>query len=273
MTMTLKPLRYGLAGAAGTLLLGGLMFGSDLLSYVSTSTGELRATVRDAVPIEFELQRARNLIDEILPEIHANVRLIAEDEVEIAALEKDIERSEGQVETDRTALARLRSKLDKSGSKFEIAGRTVTREQVTQTLAHRLARLKDDEMILASKKRLLETRRSSLTAAMQMLDGARNRKRELRQKVESLVAQHRLLRASAVGSGSRVKINDTKLSKADQLLSDIQKRLDVSERVLAHDAVPELIMEESINEADLLAEVDAHLETARSGAAVAAVED
>ncbi len=271
--MTLKPLHYGLAGAAGMLCLGGLMFGTDLLSYVSTSTGELRATVRDSVPVEFELQRARNLIDEILPEIHANVRLIAEDEVEIAALEKDIERSEEQVETDRMGLARLRSKLDESGSKLEISGRMVTREQVTETLAHRLARLKDDEMILSSKQRLLESRQSSLAAATQMLDGARNRKRELEEKVESLVAQHRLLRASAVGSGSRVKINDTKLSKADQLLSDIQKRLDVSERVLAHDVVPELILEEAINEADLLAEVDAHLESAQSGSEVAAIEE
>lgn len=262
--MTLKPLRYGLAGAAGMLIPGCLIFGSDLLSYVNTSTGELRATVRDSVPIEFELQRARNLIGEILPEIHANVRLIAEDEVEIAALKNDIERSSVQLADDRSSLTRLRGKLNESASTFEIGHRTVTREQLTETLAHRLARLKDADMIMASKKRLLETRQGSLSAAMQMLDGARNRKRELEQKVESLIAQHRLLQASSIGSGSRVQISDSKLSKADQLLSDIQKRLDVSERVLAHEATPELVMDEPVNEADLLAEVDAHLEETRS---------
>lgn len=262
--MTLKPLRYGLAGVGGAMLLGLLVFGTDLISYVSTSTGELRATVRDSVPIEFELQRARNLIDEILPEIHANVRLIAEDEVEIAALQKDIELSTDKVLDDRTSLARMRVMLNESGATFKVGHRTVSREQLTESLSHELARLKDDEMILASKKRLLETRQDSLTAAMRMLDGAKNRKRELEQKVESLVAQHRLLKASAVGSGSRVQISDTKLSKADQLLSDIQKRLDVSERVLSHETVADLITDAPIDEADVLAEVDAHLDATRS---------
>ena len=270
--MTLKALRYGLAGTGGAVVLGLLLFGTDRISYLSTSTGELRATVRDSVPIEFELQRARNLIDEILPEIHANVRLIAEDEVEIAALTRDIEQSEENVAEARTSLARMRAMLNESGTTFKVGHRTVSREQVTESLSHELSRLKDDEMILASKKRLLETRQDSLTAAMRMLDGAKNRKRELEQKVESLVAQHRLLKASSVGSGSRVQISDTKLSKADQLLSEIQKRLDVSERVLAHESVADLIMETPVDEADVLAEVDAHLEATRADAVVSAAQ-
>lgn len=71
------------------------------------------------------------------------------------------------------------------------------------------------------------------------------------------------MKASSVGS--RVHVNDTKLAKADQLLTEIQKRLMVAERVLEHEQT-ELILGESeiIDEAGRLAEIDAHLGGASS---------
>ena len=250
-------LKFCVAGCVGVALVGGAIFGNELFSYLRTSTGAVRETVREAVPIEFELQRARDLIDEILPEIHANVRLIAEDEVEIAALENDLARSSEQLATDRRLLSQLRGKLDTQNASYEIGDRQYSRKQLAEQAALKLARLKDAEMIQASKQRLLENRQKSLQAAMQMLDRARNRKAELAQKVESLVAQHRLVKASSIGS--RFHVDYSKLSKADQLLSDIQKRVDVSERVLAHDSISEITMEDVLDEDELLAEIDDHL--------------
>ncbi|MDA1159647.1 MAG: signal peptide-containing protein [Planctomycetota bacterium] len=250
-------LKYCVAGCVGVILVGGAIFGNELFSYLRTSTGAVRESVREAVPIEFELQRARDLIDEILPEIHANVRLIAEDEVEIAALENDLVRSSKQLVTDRRLLSQLRGKLDTQNVSYEIGDRRYSRKQLAEQAALKLARLKDAEMIQASKQRLLENRQKSLQAAMQMLDRARNRKAELEQKVESLVAQHRLVKASSIGS--RFHVDDSKLSKADRLLSDIQKRVDVSERVLAHDSISEITMEDVLDEDELLAEIDDHL--------------
>jgi len=258
--MILKPVKYGLVTAASVLVLGGLIFGTELMSYVRTSTGAVRETVRDSVPIEFELQRARDLINEILPELHANIRIIAEDEVEIAALENDLTATRDNVKQQRDQLAALRNTLQAQQVSYEVGDREFSRSELTERLAQRLTRVKDAEMLLASKEKLLENRKQSLHAAMELLDRARARKVELEQKVESLVAQHRLVQASSVGS--RVQVSDTKLARADQLLADIQKRLDVAERVLEHEASPELSFDEPIvDEAALLAEVDEHLGT------------
>jgi hypothetical protein len=260
--MGISYLKYCVAGCVGVVLVGGMIFGNQLSSYLRTSTGVVRESFLQAVPIEFELQRARDLIDDILPEIHANVRLIAEDEVEIAVLEKDLVRSSEQLVTDRRLLGQIRGKLDTQNVSYEIGSRKYSRKQLTQQAGLKLDRLKDAEMIQASKQRLLETRQKSLQAAMQMLDRARDRKTELEQKVESLVAQHRLGKASAIGS--RFQVDDSKLSKADRLLSDIQKRVDVSERVLAHDSISEITMEDVLDEDELLAEIDNHLGTGES---------
>jgi molybdopterin/thiamine biosynthesis adenylyltransferase len=256
--MSLKVVRYGLVSTTGMLILGGLIFGSELMSYMRTSAGSVRETVRDSVPIEFELQRARDLINEILPELHANIRIIAEDEVEIAALEKDLLATRDNVSRERVQLAALRNTLTNQQVSYEVGNREFSRSELTERLAQRLTRVRDAEMILASKEKLLENRRQSLCAAMELLDRARSRKVELEQKVESLIAQHRLVQASAVGS--RVQVSDTKLDRADQLLADIQKRLDVAERVLQHETSPALTFDELIvDEASLLAEVDEHL--------------
>lgn len=269
--MSLRLVRYGLASLAGVVVVGGLIFGSDVFSYMRTSTGSVRESVRSSVPIEFELQRARDLIDEILPELHANIRIIAEDEVEIASLEKDLVQTQEHVANERQQLAALRGKLNVNQVSYEINGREFTRADITERLAQRLIRVKDAEMILASKEKLLDTRKGSLRAAMQMLDRAKSRKVELEQKIESLVAQHRLLQAQSIGS--RVQMNETRLSKADQLLTDIQKRLRVSERVLSHETSGDLIIDEPIvDEVSLLAEVDAHLDNGKPAVQVTAVD-
>src|SRR5687767_10511054 len=88
--MVWKIVKIGSLVAVVGVVLGGLAFGDDLVSYARSSAGAVRSAVKDAVPIEFELRRARDMVEQIIPELHANVRLIAQEEVEIASLEKDI---------------------------------------------------------------------------------------------------------------------------------------------------------------------------------------
>ena len=88
--MIMKWLKRSVIVVAGVSLVGGMLFGKDVVSYVRSSAKSVQTVVKDSVPIEFELRRARDLLDEIIPEMHANVRLIAQEEVEVAALNVDI---------------------------------------------------------------------------------------------------------------------------------------------------------------------------------------
>jgi hypothetical protein len=91
-----------------------------------------------------------------------------------------------------------------------------------------------------------------------MLEKARARKAVLAGKVETLASQHRLVKASAVGS--RVQVDNSKLAKTEKLLQQIKKRLDVAERVLAHEGrFVEPIDVDVIDEADLLHQIEEHL--------------
>ncbi|MBN1345039.1 MAG: hypothetical protein JXQ73_20260 [Phycisphaerae bacterium] len=270
--MVLKSVKIGAIGLAGFCLIGGFIFGADLLSYVSSSARSVQSAVKDAVPVEFELKRARDLLEDIIPEMQANVRLIAQEEVEVAGIKADVERHQNATSRERLAVATLRDALNAPRATVTLAGRTYRRDQVKAELARRFDGLKEAELVLGGKQRLLDTRQKSLKAAMQMLDRTRSQKARLETQIEGLDAQYRLVKAASVGS--RFHVDHSKLAQTEKLIRDIKKRLDVAERILSHEArFVEPIPVDTISEEDLIAQVDDHLsaedltvETAGGGA-------
>lgn len=252
----LRWIKYGVGTVVVVGLSGLALLGSNFGSYVRTSTNAAQQAVRDAVPVEFELRRASDMIDAILPDLQSQVRMIAQEEVEITGLEADIAESTKRLATEQKTLVSLRGKMRTQQVSYAVQDRDVERGHLAEQLHQRFERYKQGELALASKQKLLEKRRDSLNAALAMLEKMRHRKGELEQKVEALAAQHRLVQASAIESGHL--IDGSQLSEADQLLGQIETRLAVAQRVLAHEqdifAVAE--MEELVDEEQLLTELD-----------------
>jgi chromosome segregation ATPase len=264
--MICKLIKLGLLSAVGLTVAGGLVFGRELCSYVSSSARSVRTVVKDAVPVDFELRRARDLVDDIIPEMHACVRMIAQQEVEIAQLNKDIEQSRKQLDEERTRVAKLREALASPQSSFTFNGFSWSREQVKEDLAHRFDNLKEAEVVLSGKQRLLENRQRSLAAAMQTLDRTRSQKSLLESQIAALEGQNQLVKAASVGSN--LNIDNSKLAQSEKLIAEIKKQLDVAERVLAHEShFVQPIPVDAISEKDLVNEIDAHLAGAKAPSA------
>lgn len=251
----MKWLKRSVMVAVGVSLVGGLLFGKDVVSYVRSSAKSVRTVVKDSVPIEFELRRARDLLEEIIPEMHVNVRLIAQEEVEVAALKVDIAKSEESMKEEKLRIAKLRDALAEPKVQYCFAGREYPRSYVKEDLANRFERFKESELVFASKKRLMVSRQNSLQAAMQVLEQTRSRKRMLQDKIESLASQHRLVKAASVGS--HIQVDNSKLAQTEKLINQIKKRLDVAERILAHESqFVQAIPVDAVVEEDLLTQVD-----------------
>jgi len=253
-----KWIKRGVIATVGLTLVGGLLFGDDLVSYVKSSAHSIRGHVKSAVPIEFELTRARDLLDEIIPEMRANVRRIATEEVELASLKADIQASGEKLTEERARVAKLRDVAGIQQASYRIGGRKYTRQQVVEDLSRRFDRVKEAEAVLAGKQRLLTQREASLAAAEQMLAKTRSQKALLKDKIDSLTSQHRLVQAAAVGS--HVQMDNSKLAQTEKLIGEIKKRLDVAERVLARESEFVQPIEVSVvDEDDLFAQVDEYL--------------
>ncbi len=256
--MILKMAKFAAIGTAGVLVVAGVLFGTEAGSYISSSFRSVQAAAKDQVPVEFELKRARDLLDQIIPEMQANLRLIAQEEVEVASLRADIERSDSALLAERVRVTKMRDMLGTGESTFRLASHDYSREQIREELARQFDRVKEAEQSLAGKRKLLDTRAKSVTSAMACLDRTRSQKVRLEDQIASLESQHRLVKAASAGSA--LALDSSKLAQTEKLISDVRKRLDVAERVLAHEArFTQPIPIDSINEGDLLNQVNEYL--------------
>ena len=254
-----KSLKWGFVCVTVFVLFGFAVFGAGFLSYVRSSARSVQDAVQASVPMELELQRARDMVDQIIPELRANIQVIAREEVEVAHLRKEIDESDRRLVSLRTNVAKLRDSIDESSVVLTSTDSSTPDTNVAKKLSREFSQYKHAQSILESKRRLLEKRELSLQAARNMLEKTRARKAELEQKIESMVAQYRLLKTQSVGTSST--INDSRLAEADRELNKIQKRLDTAKLVLQHqnDVFFEIPVETEIDASELLAEIDEHL--------------
>lgn len=226
----LRSLKYGASGLLAVVLGAFFLFGSDLTGMIRTAARTVQKSARENVPVEFELERAKEKINDILPDLQSQVRMIAEEEVAIARLENELRVDQQRLAENELKLSLLRDQMRTTKEFYVVSGRDVNRDQMTEQLQSRFNHFKQAKLALASKQRLLGKRKEGLSAALAMLDKMRTRQSELQLKVESLTAQHRLIKASQIESGTM--IDRSQLSQADQLLDQLETRLAVSQKVL-----------------------------------------
>ena len=105
-------------GGGVALLVVLLLFGRSTYSYLSTTVSRVHDSVKSAVPLDFELDRARKETSRITPEVRKNMHLIASEEVKIEQLEKRILGMEDKLSQDQTDILRLKSDLESGTGNF-----------------------------------------------------------------------------------------------------------------------------------------------------------
>jgi hypothetical protein len=242
-------------GAVGALLLG-LLFGREACSYVKTSLGWIHQSVKDNVPIEFELERARRMIQDLDPEIRRNMTLIAREEVAVQKLADNIQEAEEQLADARQDILRLNEDLKSGSEHYVYAGRTFSAKQVRTDLEHRFDRFKAKEDATKHLKQVLDARRTTLQAAQDKLQAMMAAKSQLEVDAEQLEA--RLTMVQVAQSRSDLKFDDSHLARTKELLTEIQTRLDVAARLVNadeyyHEQIP--VREEHEDAADISDEI------------------
>lgn len=257
--MICRTLKLGVAVTTGAILLGGLLFGRDLASYVRTGVSNVRAEVRSAIPIEVELERARELIREITPELQSNIQLIVGEEMAVSSLQKEIRFAHENLASQRQQVAVLKSELGNTQHvSITVGHREMPRSKVVEKLSSRVNRFKQAQAQLNSKQKMLEIREHSLSAAQEMFEKTKTRKAELEQKVESMVAKHRLVKAQAIATS--IHIDDSQLARADRLMQDIEKRLETASRIISYESdLDNTQFDDVLIEADVIEEAEACL--------------
>ncbi len=207
-----------------------LFFGRDTLSYVRTSWGRMKDSVKNSVPVQFEIERARRMIKDLEPEVRKNVQAIAKEEVEVEKLQRQIVDAETRLAKEKEEMLKLTADAKSGKDSFAYGGRTYTAEQVRTDLSARFARFTTNEATLSSWKDTLAARQRSLEGSQKKLKGTLDARRQLLVEVENL--QARLQMVAAAQTTSDRNFDDSQLSHVKELVGDLRTRLDVEEKMV-----------------------------------------
>jgi len=215
---------------AAIFLAGVMFFGRNTIGYIRTSLGYVHDSVQNSVPVGFEIDHARQMVQDLVPEVRKNLHVIAKEEVEVQRLEEQIANAESKLTKDKEQILRLKTDLATAKDTYQYGGRNYTSAEVKTDLANRFERYKTTEATLASFKQVRDARGKSLAAARQKLEGMLAQKRQLQVEVENLEARNQMV--AAAQTTSNYQFDDSHLGRVKELVQNLKTRLQVSEKLV-----------------------------------------
>ena len=177
----------------------------------------------------FQIDRARNMVRDLEPEIRHSMHVIAKEEVEVAELDKRLDTAVAKAEKDKSEIMRLQSDLSSGKNDFRYAGHSYSEGEVKEDLARRFNRYKTVDGTIESLQQMRDARQRNLDAAREKLTAMVGAQRQLQVDVENLEAKLKLVEVAEASSD--FQFDDSKLARAKQLMVDIRTKLDVAAKL------------------------------------------
>jgi chromosome segregation ATPase len=206
-----------------------VLFGRDAASYVSTTYHKLTDSVQESVPIEFQIDRAREMVRDLEPEIRNSMHVIAKEEVALEQLNQQIDVNQEKADKDKRDILRLQADLGQGKELYRYASRSYSSDEVKQDLSRRFNRFKVADDTLGSMKQMRDAREKNLEAAQQKLAAMVNARRKLEVDLQNLEAKRKLVEVAQ--ASSEYVFDDSQLARCKELITDIRTRLDVAAKL------------------------------------------
>jgi chromosome segregation ATPase len=219
-----------LIGGGSVALLGSLIFGRDVVNYAQTAWSATREAVKREVPLEFQIERARTSVKQLDPAIQHTLKVIAEQQVDLEQMNHQIHDRSADMSTAKEQLMTLKHDLESGKSTFRYASIDYTADDVRRDIRTRFERYKAAEAMLDRDQKIQKSRSVALYAHEKQLDQMLSQKKDLEAEVEQLEARLQTIRAQQ--SVSTPAIDESELSNVKRLISEVNKQLDVQEKLL-----------------------------------------
>ena len=208
-------------GAAGALAMTNAVWSGS----VSTAWRKARTSIEQTISPEFELERIRDQISRLTPDMNKNIEIIAEATVEVASLNRKIELVRAELDKRQTELLTLTEKIESGVKVVSWHG-----GNPKDKLARDMKSFKACEKDLATKQRLVEAKREAMESARRQLTTIN----ESRQELEVMAAQYEaeLANLREVQDRSKLVLNDSRLSEIRESFEKLRQRID-AEKVKA----------------------------------------
>jgi chromosome segregation ATPase len=252
--MVCKMVKRGVLGAALGAGALALLFGTAAPSYVKTAFHGVRQSVKDGVPPEFQVQRAKQQLADLTPAILKCSENVARADVKVEKLQEEILAGRADLDRQAKSIVALREKLD---TNEQLASQSApSKGRVKVELARRYDRYKAAQKVLADKEQTLELRKKAVEAARDQLSNMLAAREALKVKIEGI--ETKLNQVRAAEAASEVSIDDSALARLKETVSDLEEQVEVMDRVTAaQQKLVDVPQESLVEDRDIASEVDA----------------
>lgn len=215
--------RVAIVGVCSALL---FVFGGDAWRAVVRGRDNLRDSVRENMPLEAEINRAKQLAASLVPDLRRNHEVIVREQVEVEELRADIRKSRTELKQQRDQLFERRAKLSSANSSTESQKSEST---IRHELRERFSVYQSLEATVAAKEQTLQYREESLAKAQSAQREMFGKKQELEAQVVQFAARLKAIERNGVES--HIVVDRDKVANCEELLRYLRKRLTIAERV------------------------------------------
>jgi chromosome segregation ATPase len=193
---------------------------------VHTMFKKAHNAIEAQVSPEFELERIRDQIAQLGPDMHKNISRIAEQMVAVEALERDVQTCQVNLDKRKTSLLAMTNALETGDTqRVKFYGGA---SDLKRRLERELKTYKTCDKELAGKQKILEAKKQELDTARAQLSEIKEQKAQL----ESLVAQYEaeLATLRLEQTRSKFKLDDSRLGDIKGAFENLRQKIDVERK-------------------------------------------
>jgi chromosome segregation ATPase len=192
-------------------------------SYGRTLWKQARESACRNVPVELEIQRLKDEVDRLTPDLKKNIGTVANEMARVQRLEDEINQTRDNLEKQKEKLLQMTGDLKGGETEFIKNGKVYSRKDMAEKFSQDWESYKRAEADLATRVQILESRKQKLEIAKAQLSEIQKQERTLRLQIEQLETDLQLVRLAQ--TQNTVVLDDSRLSDIKRSMSDLQERI------------------------------------------------
>ena len=216
--------------AIAVLLVGGLLFGRNLVPYATTTFNKLKQSAQDSIPIDHQIDAAETQLKRIDPEVRRMRHEIAKETVKIKRLTVDMGEKQSRLDKQYAHIMKLRDHLGTGDSHYVSSGKAFSNDRVKKDLSNHFKSYKTAEATVEKLEQIVELRKQGLDSAKAKLKETIAQKHQLEVQLENLRARQQMIEVAE--TASKINFDDSQLSRTRDMIDNIDARLDVKSEMM-----------------------------------------
>ncbi len=145
------------------VLTGLFVFGDDINRWVARQKESLRSSFQEKMPIDVEIERAREMAASLMPDLRRNQEAIVREQVETESLRSEVNADRVRLQKQKEALLLMRSQVDSGKSPLVSADDVRNQGELRDRLRAAFESYQASEDALRTKEQVLGFREEALS--------------------------------------------------------------------------------------------------------------